>query len=71
MSLLQLSEKELRDMVAKQEKPMLVRILAKAMLSWKGFDIIEKMLDRGIGKAKIGLEHTWEVAVNISSVIIK
>jgi hypothetical protein len=30
---------------------MLVRILAKNMLWGKGFEIIEKMLDRWIGKA--------------------
>ncbi len=30
---------------------MLIRIIAKNMIGGKGFDIIEKMLDRGIGKA--------------------
>lgn len=30
---------------------MLVRIIAKNMLDKKGFDIVERMLDRGIGKA--------------------
>jgi hypothetical protein len=30
---------------------MLIRILAKNMLWWKWFDIIEKMLDRWIWKA--------------------
>lgn len=52
MSMLQLEEKKLKEVVNDPKQPMLIRIIAKNMLSWKGFDIIEKMLDRGIGKAK-------------------
>lgn len=51
MSLLQLEEDQLKEMVNDKTKPMLIRILVKNMLWWKGFDIIEKMLDRWIGKA--------------------
>lgn len=32
-------------------EPALVRIVAKAILSGKGFEVIEKMLDRTIQKA--------------------
>jgi len=52
MNLLQLSESELKKLLEDKSKPMLIRILIKNMLSWKWFDIIERMLDRGIGKAK-------------------
>jgi hypothetical protein len=38
---------------------MLIRILVKNMLSGKGFDIIEKMLDRWIWKPK----QTWDFTV--------
>jgi hypothetical protein len=51
MSMLQLSQEELLKMWNDKDKPMLIRILSKNMLWWKGFDIIEKMLDRGIWKA--------------------
>lgn len=51
MSLLQLPQKELVRMGGDLKQPMLVRILVKSMLSKKSFDIIEKMLDRWIGKA--------------------
>jgi len=51
MSLLQLEEDELKLLLKDTSKPMLIRILAKNLLWGKGFDIIEKMLDRGIGKA--------------------
>jgi hypothetical protein len=36
---------------------MLVRIIIKNMLSWKGFDVIEKMLDRWIGKPKQEIDN--------------
>jgi hypothetical protein len=51
MQMLQLEEQELKAMSEGQDRPMLIRILAKNMLWGKSFDIIEKMLDRGIGKA--------------------
>ena len=51
MSLLQLSQKELTELWKDESKPMLIRIIVKNMLWWKGFDIIEKMLDRWIWKS--------------------
>ena len=51
MALLQLEEQELKLLLEDKTKPMLIRILVKNMLWWKGFDIIEKMLDRWIWKA--------------------
>ena len=50
MQMLQLEEETLKLIVNNKDKPMLIRILAKNMLWWKGFDIIEKMLDRWIWK---------------------
>lgn len=52
MAMVQLEEKKLKEIVNDPAQPMLIRILSKNMLSGKGFDIIEKMLDRGIGKPK-------------------
>ena len=36
--------------VKDSQQPALVRIVGKAIISGKGFDVIEKVLDRGIGK---------------------
>jgi len=60
MAMLQLEEHELKAMIDDKTRPMLIRILAKNMLGWKGFEIIEKMLDRWIGKATQTNEHTWK-----------
>jgi hypothetical protein len=51
LQMLQLEEKAIQKMVWDRTKPMLVRILAKNMLSVRWFDIIETMLDRSIWKA--------------------
>jgi hypothetical protein len=41
---------ELKDMVMDEKQPSMIRVVGKAILSGKGFDVIEKMLDRTIGK---------------------
>ena len=51
--MLQLDESTLKEYITKKDIPMLVRILAKAMLSGKGFEIVEKMLDRSIGRPTV------------------
>lgn len=65
MAMIQLWQDKLTDMANDKKQPMLIRIIAKNMLWGKGFDIVEKMLDRGIGKAKITEEvkHSWNVTI--------
>ena len=50
LRLINIDLRELTLMVAATEQPAMVRIVGKAILSGKGFDVIEKMLDRSIGK---------------------
>lgn len=52
MRLINIEIPELEKIVKDAEQPVLVRIVGKNILSGKGFDIIEKMLDRSIGKAE-------------------
>lgn len=42
---------ELTKMINDKEQPALVRIVGKSILSGKGFDVIESMLNRTLGKA--------------------
>tara|TARA_B110000908_G_scaffold5463_1_gene6966 strand:+ start:3925 stop:4329 length:405 start_codon:yes stop_codon:yes gene_type:complete len=51
LRLINIDLKELGTMVKDDEQPAMIRIVGKAILSGKGFDVIEKVLDRGIGKA--------------------
>ena len=53
MQLMNLSEADLTTLGKDKKQPMLVSILIENMLGGKGFDVIEKMLDRGIGKSTI------------------
>ena len=50
MRLINVDIPELEQIVKDSTQPVLVRIVGKSVLSGKGFDIIEKMLDRSIGK---------------------
>jgi hypothetical protein len=50
LRLINIDLKELGDMVKDDSQPAMIRIVGKAILSGKGFDVIEKVLDRGIGK---------------------
>lgn len=49
-TLLALSEDELLELGNDKEQPMIYRIIARAMLSKRGFDIIERMVDRAQGR---------------------
>lgn len=66
MSLLNVDEDILKEMAQDRKQPMLIRIIIKNMLWGKGFDIVEKMLDRGIGKAiqREELKVSWQIDVN-------
>lgn len=52
MRLINMEISELEQIVKDPKQPVLVRIVGKNILSGKGFDTIEKMLDRSIGKAE-------------------
>ena len=58
LRLVNLSIEELETIEADNTQPALIRIVSKNILSGKGFEIIEKMLDRGIGKAEQSVDHT-------------
>jgi len=65
MHLMNFDEKDLKELATDKKQPMIIRILVKNMLSWKGFDVIEKMLDRWIWKAKqtVDTNLTWDVSI--------
>ena len=66
MRLINIEIPELEQIVKDTMQPVLVRIVGKNILSGKGFDIIEKMLDRSIGKAEQKTDiTTGGVALNI------
>lgn len=64
LTLMQLSEKELNEFINDKKAPMLVRIIWKNMKSKNWFDVIEKMLDRWIGKATQVVETDLKVEVS-------
>ena len=57
-TLLNVPEDVLKTMVSDPKAPMSVRIVGKAMLTAKGWEVLQAMLDRAHGKAKQGVDHT-------------
>jgi hypothetical protein len=57
LMLVNLTIPELEERVKDSKQSALVRIVGKAILSGKGFEIIEKMLDRTLGKPQQEIKH--------------
>lgn len=51
------------EIAGDKDKPMLARVVAKAILDKKGFDIVERMLDRSIGKPTQHVEEKSTVTL--------
>ena len=66
LMLLNLEIPELESMVKDKDQPVLVRIVGKEMLGGKGFDVIEKMLDRAIGKSDENIKLGGITDININ-----
>ena len=58
LRLINMEMADLKKLVEEAKQPALIRIVGKKILSDKGFDIIDKMLDRAIGKAQQQVDVT-------------
>ena len=61
---------ELAKMVKDEKAPMSLRIVGKAMLTAKGWEVLQAMLDRAHGKAKQAVDLTTggeRLTVNINA----
>lgn len=58
LTLVNIDLTQLKLMVSDDSQPAMIRVVGKAILSGKGFDVIEKVLDRGIGKAQNSTDIT-------------
>lgn len=56
--LINLDESKITEVIQDKEQPMLLRIIAKRMLSKDGHEMVEKILDRTHGKAKQQMDVT-------------
>ena len=60
LRLIQLTIPELETIVKDVKQPALIRIVGKAILGGKGFEIIERMMDRSIGKPDIDKSNDYD-----------
>jgi seryl-tRNA synthetase len=68
MRLINMELSEVKKAVEDKEQPALVRIVGKSILSGKGFEIIEKMLDRSIGRSEQGIKVDGEITISYKNV---
>lgn len=66
LMLINLETNEIKEIINDEKQPAIIRIVGREMLSGKGFDIIEKMLDRAIGKADENIKHDHSINWNIT-----
>ena len=64
--LFNLESKEIAEIANNDKNPYFIRRVAKEMLSGKGFDIIERMIDRVHGKPKQATEITGKDGSNLT-----
>lgn len=57
-TLMNVPQNELADMVKDEKAPMSLRIVGKAMLTAKGWEVLQAMLDRAHGRAKQQMDVT-------------
>ena len=69
--LMNVPEDELRKMVTDKNQPMSLRIVGKAMLTAKGWEVLQAMMDRAHGKAKQAMEVNGELRHSAPSVTIQ
>ena len=68
LRLIQIALPDIKKMVEDDSQPAMIRIVGKAILSGKGFEVIEKVLDRGIGKVEQGLKIDQVTTVEYKNV---
>ena len=66
--LIGLDQSKLTELGSNTEIPMLYRIIAREILSKKGFEVIEKMIDRAHGKPTNKTEMELSGAINIPKI---
>lgn len=57
-TLMNVPQDELAQMVKDEKAPMSLRIVGKAMLTAKGWEVLQAMLDRAHGRSKQAIDHT-------------
>lgn len=66
LMLINLETNEIKEIINDEKQPAIIRIVGREMLSGKGFDIIEKMLDRAIRKADENVNIDSQVPLSIN-----
>ena len=70
-TLLNVPEDVLTEMIQDKAKPMSLRIVGKAMMTAKGWEVLQAMLDRAHGRAKQQVDMAASVTGNAPSIMVQ
>lgn len=70
-TLMNVPEDVLADMVKDKSQPMSLRIVGKAMLTAKGWEVLQAMMDRAHGRPKQAVDMAASVTGNAPSIMVQ
>lgn len=69
--LMNVPEDVLADMVKDKSQPMSLRIVGKSMLTAKGWEVLQAMMDRAHGKAKQQVDMAASVSGSVPNITVQ
>ena len=69
--LMNVPEDVLADMVKDKSQPMSLRIVGKSMLTAKGWEVLQAMMDRAHGKAKQQVDMAASVSGSVPTIMVQ
>ena len=69
--MMNLPQEEVERLVKDEKVPMSARIVGKAMLSSKGWDVLQAMMDRAHGRAKQQVDMAASVSGSVPTIMVQ
>lgn len=69
--MMNLPQEEVTRMVKDEKMPMSARIVGKAMLSSKGWEVLQAMMDRAHGRAKQQVDMAASVSGSVPTIMVQ
>jgi len=70
-TLLNVPEDVLTEMIQDKAKPMSLRIVGKAMMTAKGWEVLQAMLDRAHGRARQQVDMAASVSGSVPTIMVQ
>jgi len=71
LRLINLTIEELEEKSESEKEPALIRVVSDAILSGKGFDVIQNMIERAVGRPQQGMDVKIETSKETTDLLKK